>query len=80
MAVTLHIDELVLDGFDARDSGAIGDALRTELARLAGSQTDWRASSADRIDGGDVGDARSGDVGARVARAIHRGVTGGATP
>lgn len=37
MAVTVHIEELVLHGFDPRHRRAIGEAIRDELARaLAG--------------------------------------------
>jgi len=34
MNIQLHIEELLLDGFDARDRHRIADALERELARL----------------------------------------------
>jgi hypothetical protein len=38
MKIEIHIDELVLHGFDAVDRYAIGDAVSAELARLIAEQ------------------------------------------
>jgi hypothetical protein len=34
MTISVHIEELVLHGFEARDRHAIAEGLQTELARL----------------------------------------------
>ena len=79
MAVTLHIEQLVLHGFDPRDRHAIGDALRAELAALFNDSQSLpsQSTSHDRIDGGsvEVDSVRSPDAPRRIANAVHRGVT-----
>jgi hypothetical protein len=76
--VELHIDSLVLHGFDPRDQAAVGRALRTELTRLiadgglpAGLAS---ADGASRMDGGAFRASpgqRPAEVGAAVARSIY---------
>ena len=78
MAVTLHIEQLVLHGFDPRDRHAIGDALRAELATLFNdSQPPSQSASHDRVDGGsiEVDSVRSANAPKQIANAIHHGVT-----
>jgi hypothetical protein len=76
----LHIDELVLHGFDPRDRLAIGAAVERELARLLVGEGDSEGLSggaAARVDGGsfDVAhEAPPGVVGVEIARAIHSGL------
>jgi len=83
MTLRIHVDRLVLDGFDfsARDAAHFESALRTELAhrlRVGGLSEEWRA-------GGSVDALRAAHVslpekpsaaqsGRAVARAIHRGL------
>ena len=75
-AIELHIDELVLEGFDARDRRAIADALQRELGQLLGEGGGaWAPSAAERVDAGTVAVGRSAparDVGAAVAAALLR--------
>ena len=80
--VEVHVDELVLHGFPARDRHAVGEALRAELARLiAEGGVPARLALADgaaRLDGGSFRAShgqRPADVGAAVARAVY-----GSTP
>lgn len=82
--VELHVDELVLHGFAPRDRAAIGEALRTELARLIGEHGVPAglagADGAARLDGGSFRAAtgqRPAEVGAAVARAVFGGGGGG---
>ncbi|HEX8336386.1 MAG TPA: hypothetical protein VF621_06625 [Pyrinomonadaceae bacterium] len=81
-AIKLHIDEVVLHGFEPADRAALGAALETELARLlaAGDPTALTgASQVARIDGGAFEMPRhtAPDVaGTRLARAVYDGLTG----
>jgi len=77
MAVTIHIEQLVLHGFDPRDRHAIGDAIQSELAALFACRTGFSPSSADHIDAGSVPIAgvRSPDAPRAIASAVHREVT-----
>jgi hypothetical protein len=79
-AIELHIDELVLEGFDARDRRAIADVLQRELGRLLAERGGpWTPSAAERIDAGAVAVARgvaARDVGAAVAAALLRALPG----
>jgi hypothetical protein len=79
MGVTLHIEQLVLHGFDPRDRHAFGDALHSELASLFGRDASamHEPRAIERVDGGTVNVAghRSPGVARAVAGAIHRGVT-----
>jgi hypothetical protein len=79
-AIELHIERLVLSGFEGRDGPVIGEALSHELARLL---TTPQASAeltenreVDRVDAGSVSMAPGSPVktGREVARAVYRGV------
>jgi hypothetical protein len=74
MAVNVHVENLVLHGFDPRDGDAIGDALRAELARAIGGAP---LASRDRIDGGEfrLADRRAVATAAReIATAVGKAV------
>ena len=77
--LSLHIDELVLHGFDAADRHAIADAVRAEIARRLGETAPaeiWRRGAAiDRIAAPDVPlPAAPRGAGAAIAAAVHRGL------
>ena len=77
--IVLHIDRLVLRGFDAADGEAIAGALRVELGRqLAGAQGagQWPASAVSlRLGRINVGQGvRPEQVGTQLGRTIGRGV------
>lgn len=77
--IELHIDELVLHGFEHSTRYAVGEALERELARLLKSGEINRQSS-DQMDAGPVtvhGGAQPRNVGTRVAAAIHRSLRQG---
>lgn len=74
MGVTIHVEELVLHGFDPRDGNAIGEALRAELARV---MTGAPLRSRERIDGGELrlNDRRAVATAAReIAAAVGKAV------
>lgn len=80
-AIELHIEELVLHGFQAADRRHIGDAVERELARLLTEQGVTGIASGpthiDRIDGGEIRVAagvRPHAIGAQLARNLHRGL------
>ena len=81
-AIKLHINEVVLHGFEPADRAALGAALETELARLlaAGDPASLTgANEAARIDGGafDMPAHAAPEVtGTRLARAVYDGMTG----
>ena len=73
MALIVHIEELVLHGFDPRDRHAFGDAIRAELGQLladgrrpAGIMA-GNAETSVEIDG-----IRSPSAPRAIAGAIHR--------
>lgn len=79
--VEIHIDRLVLHGFEGKDRHRVGEALERELARLF--EKEGMPPALHR--GGGVPhpgtgsfemrpDAGSGLIGARVARAVYRGL------
>jgi hypothetical protein len=80
--IELHIEELVLDGFEPADRHAVADALQSELARLLATHGLPHAHAA-RLEGAqiDAGSVRlkpnstARATGAEVARAIHGGLT-----
>lgn len=79
----LQIDELLLDGFERVDSAAVEVAMRGELQRLL-SAAPGRAIAdggrQERIDAGAITlhpAASAGEIGVQVARAVHRGLSGG---
>jgi hypothetical protein len=80
--VELHIEELVLDGFDAADCHRIAEAVEHELARLFVEEdvppSLSRGKDVGHLDGGafEVGSGLGPEaVGVRVARAIHGGLS-----
>jgi hypothetical protein len=73
--IELHIDELVLHGFDPRDRHRIGDAVQSELTRLLAERGLRTAQPFDRavVSAGSVTLPRNAQpraVGSRVARAL----------
>ena len=83
MNVELHVEALVLHGFSPGDRHRIGAAFRSELARLLAEQGAPRAVDggfdAPRLDGGSfqmTPHATPRAVGADVARAVYRGLSG----
>ena len=80
-SIDVHIDELVLHGFEPTDAEGIGEAVRSELTRLfteRESMTPTRDSKVARFDAGSTAISRgsSAGVGADVARVVHRIVSG----
>jgi hypothetical protein len=81
-AIRLHIDELVLRGFEPGDHAALGAALQTELARLlAAGDYDalTGAGRVARLDGGAFelpAHPNPAVAGTRLARAVYDGLTG----
>jgi hypothetical protein len=79
VAVTIHIEHLVLHGFDPRDRHAIGEALRTELTALStgANALPSRSANIDRLDAGSVAidSVRSPAAPRAIAGAVHREVT-----
>lgn len=80
-AVELHIDELVLNGFDPVHRHQVGDAIERELTRLFSeaeiSSAITRGLETQHIDGGTLEmEPKLGatDIGKRVARAIYGGL------
>jgi len=81
MNIELHIEELVLHGFEAGDRQAIGEAVQGELSRLLAE----RGVPASLADGGELGhvdggafNARPGagaeSIGAQIASVVHGGL------
>jgi hypothetical protein len=75
----LHIDALVLDGLSRVEGVRAGDAFARELVRLlersSASPLLARSQTIDRLDAAAPlwsSPARSSDLGAAVARAVHR--------
>jgi len=77
MGVTLHIEELVLHGFDPRDRHSVADALRGELAALLAARAPSASAELGRVDAGsiDLDHVRSPRAGQAIAGAVHREVT-----
>jgi hypothetical protein len=79
----VRIDELVLEGFAPADRFRIAKAIRIELSRLMGEQGRENLFVARNVDGGSfhVGVGMSAEaIGGQVARAVHGGLTGKASP
>lgn len=81
-AIRLHIDEVVLHGFEPADRARFGAALETELARLLAAgdpRALAQAGQVARLDGGsfDMPTHTAPEVtGTRLARAVYDGLTG----
>ena len=81
-AIELHINELVLRGFEQSDRLAIGDAVERELARLIAQHglagMERREPNIERVDAGKfkvAPGARPHRIGAQVAGAVHGGIS-----
>jgi hypothetical protein len=81
MAVDLHIEELVLHGFAARDRGRIAAAVETELARLlSAGQAQTLLKNPAGLENLNAGvfevkaGARPQEAGTQIARAVFRGL------
>ncbi len=77
--LTLHIEELVLDGFDPLDRPALAEAVRSELTRLVaeGGLPTSLGAAAPSLDAGAftaAPDAGAHTLGTDVARAIYGGM------
>ncbi len=79
--VELHIEELVLHGFAAKDRYAIGEAVQRELARLFAEQgvhsSLGKGYQVEKLDGGafDVKQGSRADaIGTQVAQSVYGGL------
>jgi hypothetical protein len=83
MRIELHIEELLLDGFDPRDRYRIADQIEQSLARTlsdANAGFASRSQNIDRLDAGALAlkrNAPAREVGSSVARAIAGVLDGG---
>jgi hypothetical protein len=80
-AIELHIEELVLHGFERGDREAIGEAVRLELLRLLSSNPTpqgWSQDIAlDKVSAGlEVGSTQPQQIGMRVGQAVYRSLGG----
>ena len=83
MNIKLHIDSLVLQGFNSADRGRIVAAMQQELTRLLAERgvppSLGQGDSVAQVDGGQFqitpGD-RAGAIGSRVAQHVYKGLTG----
>ncbi len=79
--IELHIEELVLHGFERKDRYAIGEAIQHELTRLLTEQgvhpSLGQRYKVARVDGGTF-DVKQGTkaetIGMHVARTVYRGL------
>jgi hypothetical protein len=78
-AIEVHIDELVLHGFDRADRHRIGDAVRIELTELLAAEKVTRpidrSATIERLDGGSI--TPQGPGPRHLGEAIARSVSGG---
>jgi len=81
--IELHIDELVLHGFNSSDRYRIGDAMERELHRLvAGHGVPAllaRQASIERLDAGPfrvAPEAQPQSIGTQLARTVHQRLSG----
>ena len=84
--IHLHIEELVLHNFAARDRYAIADAVQKELSRLLSLQVGAQGlasslsghSATSRLDAGTFQvkeNSKPGSIGSQIATAVHGGLT-----
>lgn len=74
--IEVHIEELVLHGFDPSNRWRIGDALELKLRDLLareGLPASWR-NNPERVDAGVVRLTNQTHIGAQIAGAVHGGV------
>jgi hypothetical protein len=83
-SIDLHIEELVLRGFEPGEEGRIGQAVQREMARLLaeGNVPPSLAQGGEiaHLDGGtfDVAPGSGAEaIGAQVAQAVYRGLADG---
>ncbi|VVB73069.1 Uncharacterised protein [uncultured archaeon] len=81
MKIELHIEELVLHGFEPGDRYCIAEALERELSSLIANQGIPRSfkhgGETERMDGGTfeiVPGSKPEKIGASVAQSIYRGL------
>ena len=80
MNIELHVEELVLHGFEHGDRHRIGHAVEQELGRLLteGGMPVARSGEVPSLDGGSF-EAKPGsgveEIGAQVARAVYGGLS-----
>jgi hypothetical protein len=81
MGIDLHIDELVLHGFAARDRGRIAAAVESELARLLSAEGMRgllaHPAGLERLDAGAFAvkaGATPRETGTQIARSVFRGL------
>jgi hypothetical protein len=84
--IELHIEELVLHGFERRDRHAIADAFELELSRLLSAQIAEQGLSpalahnaeSAHLDAGAIhvaAHSKPSSIGAQLAQAVHGGLT-----
>lgn len=80
--IDVHIDELVLDGFQNVDQSLLAAAIQRELSRIVAYESlpaSWNENAyTASIDGGTFTLAPTGradSIGAHIARAVNRGLT-----
>jgi hypothetical protein len=77
--IELHIDELVLHGFDPHQRHAVGDAVHAELARLLGEHgiDITHGAEVSRLDGGSFALRPGAEAaGEGIARGVHTALGG----
>jgi hypothetical protein len=82
LAIELHVEELVLEGFAPAERHAVADAFERELSRLLAerglpSAREGAGGAAFDVDAGSVRIApgtRAGAAGAQIARAVYGGL------
>ena len=80
-AIDVHIEELVLHGFNPAHRHAIAEAIQAELGRMLAAQPPpgcFRENAViDHLDGGSFSmrsDAKPGVTGTRIAQQVYRGL------
>jgi len=76
MGIELHIEELVLHGFEAKDRHRIAGEVERELARLVGDGQGLRGNIAiERLNGGEFrvpAGAKPQAAGKQIAQSVYR--------
>jgi hypothetical protein len=79
--IELHIEELVLHGFNPADRHRIADALAREFEQLAITEGVLQSAfAAERVDAGQLrlsAAASPADIGAAIARNVHGAIKDG---
>jgi len=81
VSVELHVEELVLHGFQPGDGLGIGDAVQQELSRMMTHQgLPWSSGQPVSIEYVDAGSfvvahgQKAGSIGVQLAQNLHRGI------